>query len=312
MTTRPGPQTLLQGGTPPPPPPVFDPEEDRPEESEQPKTAEELQEEFDWRTKMRTDIVSMAEKWAEDFGLPKFSFDAWVRDKIDGAINYVNANVFGRHNAHAASFPDFPIWTPQTPEDWGEIYDAARDYYSIELQFDLSQKPGGSDSGAGRRGPSGPSAEEIRNSFDEDAVTEAVGQQWRAYLVEEAPNARAIAKAYINDIVKTGGQQEIDFDQYVLGHIRKTEQYNTLYKRKLEGQSELQYLQPYIQSAMAVAGGGKNTRELTDLVTQGAALAQTPDEFRSRLARTDAAKNSRGFIGGLEERMRGINQLMRG
>lgn len=309
-----GTTTPQASGATPPPPPNFGPPaaEAQPDRAPQAATAEELAEEFDWRTKMRTDIVSMAEKWAEDFDLPKFSMDAWVRDNIDGAIDFINQRVFGPHNAGVGTPVGAPLWEPQTPQDWGEIYDAAAMFYSMQLGINLLEPP--SSSGSGRRGSgsSGPTAEEIRNQFDEDAVTESVGQMWRAFLVEEAPNARSIAKGYINDVVKTGGQQEIDFEQYVLGHIRGTEQYKTLYKRKLDGQSEQQFLQPYIQSAMAVAGGGQDTAQLTRLVTEGAALAQNPDEFRSRLARTDAAKNSRGFIGDLEDRMRGINNILRG
>jgi hypothetical protein len=56
--------------------------------------------------------------------------------------------------------------------------------------------------------------------------------------------------------------------------------------------------------------GRKN--EVSDVIAGGAALGASADAFRQRLARTDANRNSQGFITNLEDTMRGVSQVLRG
>lgn len=274
-----------------------------------PTTAEDIRDEFDWRTKLRTDMVQLAESWAEDFGLDKFALDALVRDKIDGAINFVNKYVFQPRSTQLGVGQPWEAWEPQNASDWQEVYDAASLFYSLEVGFDLSSAP--ASRGSGRTGAAGPTAEDIRNQYDEDELTDGVNKMWRAYLIEEAPNARAVAREFINNMVATRGEKAIDFETFVLQNIRNTSSYKRIYRNKAEGISEQQYIQPYIQAALQVVGGG--SQDIIQQVAGGAAaLGTNPEAFRERLGRTDAARNSVGFMQRLEQEVGNVRNVLRG
>lgn len=273
---------------------------------------------FDWRTKFRTDAVSAVEKWADDFGVSKFALDAYVRDNMQKALNYIQINVAAPNAMMQARRPDGSIdtarlgpWSPSSPADWDQIWRAGLASFSMQLGFDLSAPPQAT--GSGRSGSRGPTAGEIRAMFDEDQLTDAVNSLWQGWLVEDAPDARSIAKSYINEIVRTRGEQEIDFGTYVTNKIKKTPRHGLIYKNKPDGVSEQQFLQPYVQSATAIMGGGAGVKEaVADVAVGGAALGASGEAFRNRLRRTDANKNSQGFIRGLEDRVRGVSDLLRG
>ncbi len=270
---------------------------------------------FDWRTKFRTDAVSHVEKWAEDFGVNKFALDAWVRDSMDSTLSYILHNVFApnswRQSPGGKNIDTVVGWEPTTPQDWDQIWAAGLAKLSMGLGFDLSSPP--SKGGSGSRGPRAPSAQDIRNMFDEDELTEAVNDLWQGWLVEEAPDGRKLAKAYINEIVRTKGQEEIDFQTFVTNKIKKTSRYNLIYQNKPGGVSEQQFLQPYVQSAQRIMGGGQGQETaVADVAAGGAALGASGEAFGQRLNRTSAVQNSQGFIRGLEDRVRGVSNLLRG
>ena len=270
---------------------------------------------FDWRTKFRTDAVGAVEKWAEEFGVSKFALDAYVRDQMENTLSYILQNVFApnswRQSPGGKNIDTVVGWEPTTPQDWDQIWAAGLASLSMGLGFDISSPP--SKGGSGSRGARGPTAAEIRDSFDEDELTDATNNIWQGWLVEDAPEARKLAKAYINEIVRTKGQQEIDFNTFITNKIKKTSRYGLIYQNKPDGVSEQQYLQPYVQSAQAIMGGGQgNQQAMSDVAVGGAALGASGEAFRNRLGRTSAVQNSQGFIRGLEDRVRGVSNLLRG
>jgi len=266
-----------------------------------------LSPEFDWRVKFRSDVVSQLEKWADDFNVSKFALDAFVRDNIDGATNYVarfiNVDEMGQ------PITDVRRLTPLSFEEYQRVWQQGMTYFSAVSGLDFAEiKPKGG--GGGRRKPT---AGEIRAMFDEDQLTEAVNDMWGAYLVEDAPNARAIAANYIDAIVATGGEQEIDFETYVLGKIRATNRHKLVYRNKPAGIDELQYISPYVQSATTViGGGGRSGATASDVAAGGAALGASGAAFSDRLARTPQHQQTKGYINELEQRVRDVKDILRG
>lgn len=276
--------------------------------------------EFDWRAKFRTDIVSQAEKWAESLGVSKFALDALVRDNIDRALNYITQSVvLPKNTSTTVNLGDgvleqrsTGLWQPESPQDWQQVWNAGVMFYSALAGVDLAGISSGRGRGSGS-GSRGPTAEDIRNMFDEDELTSSVEALWGAHLLEDTKKARSIAKNYINAIVKSGGKKEIDFKTYVTSQMEKEARWQLIYQNKPEGVEPLQYAQKYYQMAQAAVGGGQGNKQLVgNLAAGGAALGASADAFAGRLARTDAQRNSKGFINGLEETVRGVKNVLRG
>jgi hypothetical protein len=168
---------------------------------------------------------------------------------------------------------------------------------------------GGGGGGGGRRAPT---PAEIRQQFDVDALANNVNDIWRAYMVEEAPAARAIAAAYVEAIVSTGGEQKIDFQTFVRKEMQKTGRWQTLYKGKPEGMDELQHLAPYIAATQQAIGSAGGTGRLGQAVLEGAALGATSEQFANKLAFENEVQESSSFITALESRLGQLNGILRG
>ena len=270
---------------------------------------ETLGEAFDWKHQFRKDSLSMLNSWASQFGYDKFVMESFVRDNIDRATNYM----WERHADRQLNIPEGDRSTDAIDmREYQRMWHDGMGWFTREsgLDFDGLGQTGRSGSGSGSRRPT---ASDIRNMFDEDELTEAAHKMWGAYLVEDNPEARNIAREYINAIVASGGEQELDFQTFVLNKIRGDARHNMLYRNKPEGMDELQYITPYTQAAATVIGGaGRPGATANDVAAGGAALGATSDAFRDRLARTPQHQQTKGFINGLEQRVRDVKNVLRG
>jgi len=275
--------------------------------------------EFDWRSKLRSDLVGSVEKWAEALGVSKFALDSLVRDNMDGALKYITENVVMPNTRSSVDFDvdegigkvtKNPSWSPDNAKDWEQIWNAGLLYFSALSGVDLANIGKNSGRGSGSRGPS---AADIRNSFDIEQLTDAVQNLWGAYLLEDTKDARKIAKNYIDAIVASGGQKEIDFKTFVLGRMEGTARWDQIYQNKPEGQDPLQYIGPYVSMTNSVIGGGQGDKALSgSIAAGGAALGASQDAFAQRLQRTDAHTSTSGFINGIEGKVRGVSNVLRG
>ena len=277
-----------------------------------------LDDDLDWKTRFRSDAITAVEKWADDLGLDRFSLDSYVRSNIDGAVNYIMRTVT-MPNRQSRTYVDPESgamkqvpggnWVPRSATDWQQIWDAGLAYFSFGLGIDLTKTRGGS----GSSGSRGLSAQDIRNSFDEDELTDAAQKIWQAYMWEDTVDARKMARDYINTIVGSLGQKEVDFETFIRSRAEATPRWNALYRNKPSGMDPKAYVGQYAQAALSVVGGSAGReQELSNLVGGGAGLGATPDAFRNRLARTDANRNSTGFVTGLEDRLRSVKGILRG
>lgn len=147
--------------------------------------------------------------------------------------------------------------------------------------------------------------------FDLDALTRQAQQLGRGYLIEDIEDARSIASAYVDSIVKSGGEQKIDFDTFVINQLKKNDRWTQLYRNKPDGVDELQYVSQYAAIAQQMLGGNRG-KGIGDVVSQGAALGSSPADFQSRLMREETVQHSSAFINSLEGRMRGVRNILRG
>ena len=272
-------------------------------------------ESFDWQTKLRTDVVSAIEKWASVLGVEKFVLDSYVRDSWDMALHYVNSKVAvlnGTWNVdpELGDDPRGPAPNVLNPAQYNAIWEAATEFYSKRLGFDVVGDVPRVGGGGGSRGPT---AAEIRSQFDMDQLEDAVQQMWGQHLFEDTTKAKSIAKQYVDAVVQNYGKKEVDFKTFVLNRIEKSPRYQMIYQNKPEGMSALEYVAPYASMANSVVGGGSgDTKRWGTLAAGGAALGASPDAFAERLKRTDEHQNSVGFINGLESRVRNIKNVLRG
>ncbi len=268
-----------------------------------------LGEAFDWQAQFRKDMVTQAESWASKFGVPKFIVDATIRDNIDAATSYMIDQQKQRGTAYGYIPEGDPSRDAFSMQEYGRMWQDGLNFFTMQTGYDFAGigKPRGG-SGRGR-----PTAAQLRNMFDIDQLTEDANKMWGAYLLEDSKDARSIATEYVDAIVASGGEQELDYQTFVLNKIRATNRHSLLYTNKPEGMDELQYVQPYAQAATSVIGGGGQTgRTANDVAASGAALGASSSAFSSRLARTPEHQQSQGFINGLEQRVRGIKNVLRG
>lgn len=289
----------------------------------------------DWRNTLRTEIASQLRKASETLGYPSFALDSWFKDNYDRLQSWLDPQVVSQQEIDQFkdfnfSSPDFQLQfgegasnqiqqgkqitsfmegkiNPFSPEGLVEVFNASMSWIDRELGgllAAINQPTTGPRGGGGSRGPT---AAEIRNSMDLNQLTQAVTDLGRAYLADEVKDARTIASAYIEKIVATGAMEEIDFKTFVLTNFKARPRWGTLYQNKPEGVDELQFLQPYAQAALKAGG-----RNMPELVAQGAALAQTGEEFASRLQRESGVRNSSAFITGIEQSVRGVKDILRG
>jgi hypothetical protein len=128
-------------------------------------------------------------------------------------------------------------------------------------------------------------------------------------VIAEAKDARAIANAYVNAIVKNP-EQQLDFETFARERILSTPRAKAIYKDKPEGLSHEQFLQPYVQAAQQMIGPGYGD-QLADIATGGARLQASPGAFRTRLERTSQVRTSAPYMAKLTEQLRGIKDVLR-
>ena len=175
-----------------------------------------------------------------------------------------------------------------------------------QLADGLNKEPFRKGGGGGRRGPT---ASEIRASFDIDELSRGATQLWNAYLMEEPKDAVGIAKAYVEAIVRNP-EQKLDFKSYVLREIEGTAKYAVLAKNKPTHQPYENFIGPLMAQASSFLGGGEGT-QVGDLVGDAAQLASSPDAFAQRLGKERQITGSAPFLQSMEAQLRAVKGVFK-
>jgi hypothetical protein len=196
-----------------------------------------------------------------------------------------------------------------TPDGFQSMLQSAWNFWKTRIpglqDYGSFAKPKAPRRGGGTRRPT---AGEIRNMFDIDQLTDATRGIWRGLMLNEPENARSIAESYVEAIVATKAEKEIDFETFVKNRARGTARYNTIYENKPASLSEEQFLQPYHQAALQVTQGD----EAANIAIGGAQFGATASAFGSRLRRTEAATASAPFVNNLQNRLHDLSGVLRG
>lgn len=279
----------------------------------------------DWRIKVQTQLVADIKDWAELNGVPGWQMDSWLRDEMSTFLHWVEPYVLtddkywdisksipegtGAINAKSVQTAFYEgLANPHQPDGLNAIYNLLKqkiDTYVPGFATGVAPKSSG---GSGSRAPT---AGEIRQQFDLDKLTDDAQSLARAYLVEDHPDPRGIAKAYVDAIVSSGGKQALDYQTFVLNRLKKTARWTTIQRNNKSGVDPLEYVSKYAQAALSALGGNRGLG-VSDVVGEGAALAAAPGAFQDRLMREDSIRNQSGFINGLEERLSGVSKILRG
>ena len=196
-----------------------------------------------------------------------------------------------------------------TLEGMQELTDWARNWMSAKARIDLSSVPKGYSGPGGRGGGARkPTAAEIRAQFDVDGLARTVNELNRAINLEEHADPKTIARKYIDAVVASGGEQKIDFENYVRTGIEGSARFKSIYTNKPEAVTPEAYITPYLQNAMALA----SPNEAADIAIGGARFGASAEDFRQRLSRTDAQTGSAPFINQLEGRMNAMSSVLKG
>lgn len=251
-----------------------------------------------WEEGLLQDLGRGLVSRARELGLGERTALNWLEDSFPSVLKWLELNVF----THGLGVP-----LKSTPGGRQQILSVARAYLNGQWPEMFGDITG--TTGAG--GPRKPTADDIRNRYDVEALAGGVNDMWRAYLKEESEDPRGVARAYVEAIV-SNPDQALDFEAYVLGRIRGQGRWQVMYANKPDGQDELSYLQPYDTLAQQYLGGsGGDTGRLGRAVAQGAGLGATPDAFRQKLQRTDEFSSTDTFINGLGAKVRGARAVLR-
>lgn len=240
----------------------------------------------------------------------QFESDFWKdvdKDLFRGRLTTSGPDLTGTgHPAEAQ-----PMWFLEDPDGFKALLGYARNWWGAKIGpgvADAWTGSSGSGSGSRGRGRTLPTEKEIRQQFDLNQLGRRASDLWRSFLLEEPGDARQIAKSYVDEIVKTRGEQKIDFDAFVEQKIEDTPRYANIMKNKPAGMRADQYLQGYYQTAMQVL-----RPENADEAAIGAAqMGADANTFQQRLQRSNEARTSAPFMESLAGRLRGVKGVLKG
>ena len=225
----------------------------------------------------------------------------WFDGHQGDMLTYLNNNFVkpvlrsGKYGPHGDDDPGFVQ----------AVINAARGWVGMHVpgyRDALKSLPSGGGGGGG-------SGRNIRASFDLDEMTRAVNDYARGLILAEMPNARAIAKAYVDAVVANPSQKR-DFTTFVRERVLETSRAKAIYENKPDSMSHEQYLQPYVQAFQQIAGPGYGEQQANTAIN-AARLQASPAAFQARLMRTSQVQSSAPFLSRLSDRMSGFRQVLR-
>ena len=281
---------------------------------------------FDWATLISQRVAVSMGNWGElngvDLGFIRLKYSQFAPLMFDAIYSQFFVTADARRD-NAPSQVQADISLGGNPEDYGvmgmgsafyttrmegldEMSAWALQWMSAKAGMQLVRDPGGS----GRRGSGsrGPTAQEIRNQFDLDELAGAVNDMNRGLVLEDHADAKGLARKYVDAIVATRAEKEIDFETFVRGKIEATARFKNIYKRKPASVSAEAYIAPYLQAAMQMA----SPNEAAEIAIGGAQFGTSAESFRQRLNRTDDVTGSAPFINALEGRMNSLTSVLKG
>lgn len=145
--------------------------------------------------------------------------------------------------------------------------------------------------------------------FDRNHLVSQVEDLWHSWMLEpgEAPMGiiNGIVDQYIREAKSfwSGKGGQLDFDTFVRGKLKSQPRYKTVFKHKLPGTTEEQFLNDYLGRISQFGQGDQfNQEQGFAAVTSGA----SPIDQTKRVSRTREVQNSGGFSQRLAQTLKGV------
>lgn len=260
-----------------------------------------------WQDALYETVLDQVTRSAKEQGMFPDMAEAYVNQTWPDVLDYIHGEVFGSNYPGSAE-DSFGIYTGSA-SGLQRLARIALNF--VGNQTGLGSLTGGGGGGGGGGGPTLPTADQIRANFDLNQLAQRAGDLWRGMLVEEPKDARGVARAYVEAVVKTRGQQKIDFDQFVRERIKSTPRYAMMSAGKPEGMDYEAYIAPFINSANQILGGNQGRGGVSGVIGNAAALGSDPQSFRERLMRSDTVTGSSNYINSLQEKTAGVSRILR-
>lgn len=265
-----------------------------------------------WAEGLDKQLKDTIEDIAEASGMDPYTFNSWYVSEAPYLFAYLrNYQVSGQHlgqpglDAYEARTGDTGSREISDPLGIMQRYQLALQWLAArDSMFGNAYQRWAQDGG---KPPGGGAPRLTAASFDRNQLVNEVNSLWRSYLLDTTDKAGALADAYIKARV-ANPNQALDFETYVLGEIRKTGRYQTLYESKPEGLTEQQYLAPYLSTAMQYV----NPQRATELAATGAQWGAAPGSYVQRVGRERDVQNTPAFMRKLEDKMSAVNGVLVG
>lgn len=261
-------------------------------------TADVKEEPIAWQEALRGTLVNLIKGVAADAGMYPTMVQQWVNTNYSALLSYINRDI---------------MTTPQSAQFYTQSAQGLTALTNIALQWAGSRIPAlrtaltGVGGGTGRTGPT---AAEIRASFDLSQLATNVSKMARGYLLQEHEDPRAVARAYV-DAVVANPAQKLDFQEFVLNSLRANPRWNTLYKNKPAALDELQYIGQYTSQAQQLLGANRG-QDWSGEQFNAMAIGADPQAWQQRIERSNTYTSQAPFVAKMQERVSGLSQILKG
>ena len=259
-----------------------------------------------WQSALWAFIQDEAGAQAEALGLTEFEFSSLMGASRDSVWEWSSRFMEALTREPGRTFEYYT----RDPQGISLIFSSSwNQFRSLNPVFGaLSGGSAARTTGGRGSGARAPTSQDIRNRYDIDELSQNADTIWRNMLMTTPKSSRSIAKAYVDEIVRTKGEKALNFRAYVRRRAMDSNRFAVIYENKPEGLEPEEYLARYAGVASQVVRPGN----VEELAIAGARIGSDQQTFSARLGRTNEVTGSAPFINGLENRMRSLSKVFRG
>lgn len=222
------------------------------------------------------------------------------RDMAADVITAADENP-AAHEREGVSFPEFlDKYTQQRAQQPGGLDETTLPFFSQEELFNLV---------VDQPAPSGGTTTKRTLKFDRNHLVAQVEDLWHRWMMEPGTAPMGIINGIVDQYIRdaksfwSGKGGQLDFDTFVKDKLRQQPRYKTVFKHKLPGTTEDQFLASFTQPITQFGQTDKfNQKQGFAAVTSGAG----PADQLKRISRTRQVEISGGFSQRLAQTLKGL------
>lgn len=251
-----------------------------------------------WQEALRGTLQGLVKSFSDELGMYPGMAEQWIQANFSSLLRYLKRDVMldeGSVGYYTRSARGLTALT------------------NISLQWISGRIPGMQDAmnnqGGGGGGGVGKPVD-IRAQFDLSQLASEVTKMSRGYLLQEHKDPRGLARAYVDAVVKNP-DQNLDFQTFVVDHLKANPRWGTLYKHKPAALDELQYIGQYTSVGQQMLGANSG-QDWSGEQAHAMALGADPQAWNERLERSNSYTSQAPFIAKLEAKVSGLSHILKG